>query len=606
MEWYLVIDGVRRGPMSKASVLTLIEKGVVKPDTLVRKPGMPDWLPISHIREFSPGTPVPSTPIPAPQAAALAEPAAMAARPAKTAQRLPAYFGRHWRGEYSLAVSYWINWSLLAIVLGKPAEMFIDHVRTHAGISDDPRPLFATMIAICIAALAISVWQWVGVARSALRSKRETGKSLWPHVALVTVAISALACAALICQALPAVPRIVALFFDHPGEQYRVGISADGKELNISGRFDFGIAAQVRKALEQHPGVYVIVLDSDSGRASAGVALGSWLAEGRYTTVVRGRCVGPCSVAFAGGSTRLLAYGGTLAFYPPVPGQAGVGPNEIAATTARFLAARGIREDFVKKALGVEGRESWVPPPRELFDGGVISGAIVDGRVVDAQAYPAAAVQSILDGVAAEAPFKALKALDAAAFDASQARLRKLLTGVGSGDPHSAGLRHALRGELHDAALRYLPVTSDTAAARYLKARLDVLRVLRSSDADLCRSLIYPRLGHAGDPSDDLAEATAGEYNAALEAVLVDARAGDKRAPRDAQSAADRQQVLRAVLGRYPPVFARGIGHPDEFGALDARSVCAFHIALLEDIAALPAPRIGSAMRRLSAEVLGP
>jgi hypothetical protein len=627
MEWYLIIDGVRRGPMSKASVLVLIAKGVVTPNTPARRPDMPDWLAIRYIKEFdlSPhaAAPVPvvadpddpyTRPIPPPSmspapATIVSQAAAAKAAPQKPENPLLAYFGRHWRGEYSLAVSYWINWTLLGMALGKPAESFIDHAMSGVQVSDDPRPLFAAVMLLGPSMLALSVWQMVGVTRSALRSKRDSGKSWWPNVALFFVAISALLYAALTCLLLPAVPQIVATFFASDRDQYRVEPTADGKELQVSGWLGLGVAAEVRKALKQHPQIGVIVLDSDDGRASAGVALGNFLAEGDYTTLVRQRCASPCSTAFAGGKRRLLEYGGTLAFHQPVSGRSGDGDDDelkqITDASAAFLVARGVDQGFVAKAFSRSDAEQWAPSPRALFKAGVITAAVVAGQEVDAENYATAAVQAILDGTAALPPFKALKALDAAAFDASQARLRKLLVEDGSGDPNSEEFRHAVRRELRDAAMRYLPATSDSAAQRYLKARLDQLRILRNSDPDVCRALIYPQFGHAADPAAYLTEATAAEDTSALEAVLVDAQAGDKRAPRDAQSAADRQQVLKSVLGRYPPVFSSGINHVDEFRALDSLSICAFHIALLEDIQALPAPRNGSALRRLTPEVLG-
>lgn len=52
MEWYVVIDGERRGPMSKASVQRLIELGVVKTHTPARRKDMKNWLQIGYIREF--------------------------------------------------------------------------------------------------------------------------------------------------------------------------------------------------------------------------------------------------------------------------------------------------------------------------------------------------------------------------------------------------------------------------------------------------------------------------------------------------------------------------------------------------------------------------
>jgi hypothetical protein len=54
MEWYVIVEGEPRGPMSKASVQRLIELGVVTSSTPVKKGGMKNWLQIGHIRDFEP------------------------------------------------------------------------------------------------------------------------------------------------------------------------------------------------------------------------------------------------------------------------------------------------------------------------------------------------------------------------------------------------------------------------------------------------------------------------------------------------------------------------------------------------------------------------
>jgi hypothetical protein len=61
MEWYVIIEGKRHGPMSKASVERLIELGVVKGSTPVRNGDMKNWLQIGHIRDFEPESAVAET-----------------------------------------------------------------------------------------------------------------------------------------------------------------------------------------------------------------------------------------------------------------------------------------------------------------------------------------------------------------------------------------------------------------------------------------------------------------------------------------------------------------------------------------------------------------
>ncbi len=51
-EWYVEIDGERRGPLSQARIRGLIASGKVAEDDLIWKTGLPDWQPAEDFREL--------------------------------------------------------------------------------------------------------------------------------------------------------------------------------------------------------------------------------------------------------------------------------------------------------------------------------------------------------------------------------------------------------------------------------------------------------------------------------------------------------------------------------------------------------------------------
>jgi hypothetical protein len=69
------------------------------------------------------------------------------------------YISRHWRGELSLPVSYWINGFLLLITL---------YVLTASAIADSPWQvkLFGASVGM-VGIPIIAVWQLIGIYRSA-------------------------------------------------------------------------------------------------------------------------------------------------------------------------------------------------------------------------------------------------------------------------------------------------------------------------------------------------------------------------------------------------------------------------------------------------------
>jgi hypothetical protein len=77
------------------------------------------------------------------------------------------YFVRHWRGELSLPVSYWLNGVLGGLMIG----VIVGGLAYLIRIRDDAQPLMwlASLTMTWVAGALLAVWQTVGVWRSAIR-----------------------------------------------------------------------------------------------------------------------------------------------------------------------------------------------------------------------------------------------------------------------------------------------------------------------------------------------------------------------------------------------------------------------------------------------------
>jgi len=136
MDWYLSRKGERRGPFDDPQFRKLLESGEIKPDDLVWHRGLTEWRRAESLTGLSSPPPIPGDGL---QDVASAEREAVLQiaekdsneehsavesppgyEPTQAILSSPpkkSYFVRHWRGELSLGVSYWINWSLLSSVL---------------------------------------------------------------------------------------------------------------------------------------------------------------------------------------------------------------------------------------------------------------------------------------------------------------------------------------------------------------------------------------------------------------------------------------------------------------------------------------------------------
>ena len=88
------------------------------------------------------------------------------------------YVAAHWRGEKSLARSYWINGVLLAVAL---RFVFL----AQAPLQQESRleTQLATGLVLLAIFASITVWQYVGIWRSATN----TSRVLWPAAAKLMV-----------------------------------------------------------------------------------------------------------------------------------------------------------------------------------------------------------------------------------------------------------------------------------------------------------------------------------------------------------------------------------------------------------------------------------
>lgn len=95
------------------------------------------------------------------------------------------YIRKHWRGELSLAASFWINCILLNGALGLVLVILnlvssTEHPRTSAG---------AILMYIYIQLLLVYPWQAIGLWRCSNRRRKEMGNSLWLRIAKASVIV---------------------------------------------------------------------------------------------------------------------------------------------------------------------------------------------------------------------------------------------------------------------------------------------------------------------------------------------------------------------------------------------------------------------------------
>lgn len=278
---------------------------------------------------------------------------------------------RFWRGEYSLALSFWVIAPLvvaLAFVLPEGVGWL---VRTR---DFNPFLTLAAIVAIWAIVIIVQVYVSVGVWRAAAGQRegaRGRRSALWGLGAQFVLVLAALNTLRLFVQT--AVPEVsegtrMALFDDPSLPPYSVRLMRDGAEAEIAGGFKYGLARDAEALFAAAPGLRVVHLNSTGGRLGEAIKLSRLIRARGLATYSADVCASACTVAYAAGRERYLRTGARLGFHRGI-----FAGSENTVEMRRLLLDAGIAPAFVDRAVAQPADSMWYPTPAELLAGKVVT-----------------------------------------------------------------------------------------------------------------------------------------------------------------------------------------------------------------------------------------
>ncbi len=377
-KWYYVRGERRFGPIPYDELWALAARGQLRATDLVWTPGLAGWLPAGEIEGLvatppasatssaaaiddeppvavqRPETPssanmprgsVPSVRTAAPGASTAPAPeiGPTNSGPAKSsptasgpteipktkpegAGRRSNYLVRHWRGQLSLGVSYWVNGVLLSIVLGLGVflsvlsavfrlgtPLFIalfDDTLAPPGI-DLQTGAIAGLLFIALLA-AITLWQLVGIWRSASNNARKTGRWFWPRVAKVLVVLYLLGTTFQIGTTGSNLASVLGAL-EGPDFSHYVIERRGGSDLVLSGAINERSVGDVIGALDD-PSITILRITSQGGLVDPAHRLGRYIRDNDVTVIAEGECVSACVMVLAASPAAAVSPGTTVMF----------------------------------------------------------------------------------------------------------------------------------------------------------------------------------------------------------------------------------------------------------------------------------------------------
>jgi hypothetical protein len=295
------------------------------------------------------------------------------------------YIAAHWKGELSLAESYWLNGVLLGLAMVVLESALLAWMK-----SSHPSLTSVLVIAASygVARLVMSVWQVVGILRSAALSG-----SRWAVVVNILMVLAILAA----LGRLPTQWHSLQGLAQGAAEQrrlshFKIVLDPAGDAILAQGTIGVDYAKGIAEAFTAHPTIHRLVLDSLGGDVDNGMQLHDFLvAHPDIAVEVDHFCASACTLAFIGGAERLVSVNATLGFHQMhsmIDTRLSAEYTESQQQAFKsLLAKRGASEDFIRLAFAKQGNEIYAPNADALFANHIITGLRIDERVVSADQW---------------------------------------------------------------------------------------------------------------------------------------------------------------------------------------------------------------------------
>lgn len=291
----------------------------------------------------------------------------------KTDKKKANYLLRHWRGELSLPVSYWLNGFLgyiVAVLLVLGIGESLDYVNNKYAF------LIYWITTTCLLMIIIC-WLAVGIWRSSDKYVREKGRHFWAAVAKIMVAVGLLSTMGEVANTyMPAIKESLDSAKFHSELNWDIRLLHEGKEIELIGGIKGGISDNLSTILSATNNVEIIHVNLfQGGYVDEATLLQTIISENNLSTYVSADCVSACTIVFLGGKKRFMKSSARLGFHAyRIPG---IKDSELDySENKKYLRNLGIDNNFITKIFDTPSDDMWYPTVEELINANVVHDVI--------------------------------------------------------------------------------------------------------------------------------------------------------------------------------------------------------------------------------------
>ncbi len=516
---------------------------------------------------------------PVPIAAASVEPLAAA----KNTRVSGNYLVRHWRGELSLGVSYWINGGILAGIAPMAVILMLEPLTKQSG---SLRAISAVILSVLAFSVIAWFWSIVGIWRSANHHVDRGGKSGWATTAKVMVVIGILGMAGQLATTIGPQVReyaLIAIGRDPVGE-FTVQVATNGQSVIVVGTLREGSAARIQKIVDAAPGATSLVLNSNGGRLLEAQQLARMVRQRHLDTYVEDQCVSACTYVFLAGKERAATPSARIGFHQPsFPGFDAAAESVATTEMLDVYRAAGLSEAFVQRIGRTPPENMWYPSRDELIEAHVITRVSLGGEVAMSGVWMHSK-QELLLFLNSIPLYQAIEqrfpgTINEAVEQGWAAKER------GGND---AEVTNAMRNVIAEIYPKLLKTADPAILEDYVQLLLDEMQAARAVSNEACAKLLTSQL--------DITKTLPKELSEREQQLLLRALAAPPRTNAPLPDAVQVRQAIRSAAARMPPQYMRVLGDMKSY-ANQPELVCGAMIALYQGIEAMSPPERVAALQ---------
>ncbi|WP_206486178.1 hypothetical protein [Thalassotalea sp. G2M2-11] len=504
------------------------------------------------------------------------------------------WFKLHWKGLLPLDLSYWVNVFAIGLALLFITPPLFQYL-ADSDASSTVRGLL--IIAFYVVITGVSIWQLVGLYRSADKHTTRGGSSGWAMIAKLMVLIGiGRYCYDMNQTGIPFILESGKLII---GESklppLSIRVMNQGTEVELQGGLEFGASNRLSQVLVNNPSIRIIHLNSQGGRIAEAKKLAILVKQNKLITYSKTQCLSACPIVFLAGKEKLLGDSAKLGFHSAsFGGVSGSDVEELNKSLLSQLEEAKVPSWFVKKVSKISSEDVWTPSTDELIKAGVID------KVVDSGNYAHSGVSdwqnptTIDQELQKHEVYQSLNQFDKEGYNVVR---QKMVTAIKDGTPLNTlttGVNHYLYIERLN---HYMQLGGDEEVIQYIESQIVQMEYLKNDYPAKCAAYTYPEVFEVNITNDiptiipsEISEKETIAFNSLIKSLSPDNYIVDKE---------EQTAIITGVVDKMIAVdssYGDVLSNPSKYRE-DPEKLCTVGIMLNKEINALPLEKAGSLLR---------